>query len=794
MNFSYNSEMNKENKIIDKNLLYLIPVIFIIIIIFRITYIYDDTKVKEYQFAKKEAEVLNSYVLTHRNYYQKFFINKDIVLNKKTIHALPAYSAAPINETFTKNNPLNIKVKTVSDRARNPKNMVDSVELKVVNYFKKNKNEKEYFSGENKDFYQYGYALRIEKKCLTCHGKKENAPEFIRNRYTNAYDYKLGEVRGIISIKVPKENLNKYFYENFINSIIYDILLFIALAWFIFYLIKKLNNINKVLEEKIKNKTKELSDQNAFLNSYVQALDNSSALTKSNTDGIITYANDKFLKDTGYIKEEVIGKTHKIIKHPDTPKEIFVDMWETVLAKKTWNGIVKGLRKDKTLFVSKMSIVPVCDNNGDIIEYISPRTDITELILNKEKIKKSFITDNLTSLPNRQKLIDDIKCFEDYKYHLALINIDRFKEINDFYGHSVADKILILIANKFKSVCNNDLNKIYKLPSDEYAILTSMDISAENFYDHMKIILKEIMATKFKVDDNNIFISMSCGIASNTNSIMVKADMALQSAKSKKEHIIAFDDSLDMSKKINENIEGVALLKEAIDDNNIIPYFQPIFNIHTKKIEKYECLARITQKNGFIIAPFKFLEIAIKSKLYPHITKNIIMKSFEFFKDKDYEFSINLSIEDIINKNTAKFIFDSLKEFPNPTRVVFEILETEKIDNYDELKEFISLVKEYGCQIAIDDFGSGYSNFAHILELNIDYLKIDSSLVKYVSTDENSKKITQTIINFAKELNMKTIAEFVEDKKSLDLLEKMGVDYIQGYYIGKPQNGLNNEY
>ena len=786
--------MNKENKLIDKKLLYLIPVVFIVIITFRITYAYEDTKQKEYHFAKKEAEVLNSYVITHRNYYQKFFINKDISLNEKTIHALPAYSAAPINNTFSKINPLNIKVRTVSDRARNPKNMVDSDELKVINYFKKNKNDKEYFSDENKDFYQYGYALRIEQKCLSCHGKRENAPEFIKVRYTNAYNYKLGEVRGIISLKVPKENLNKYFFESFIDSIIYDILLFISLAWFIIYLIKKANKMNEVLESKIEYKTKELSDQNSFLNSYVQALDNSSALTKSNTDGIITYANDKFLKDTGYTKDEVIGKSHKIIRHPDTPKEVFTDMWETVLSKKTWNGIVKGLRKDRTLFVSKMSIVPVCDNNGEIIEYISPRTDITELILNKEKIKKSSITDNLTSFPNRQKLIDDIKSLDHYNYHLALVNIDRFKEVNDFYGHAIADKILILIANKFKSVCTSSLSTIYKLPSDEYAVFTSMDISEEDFFNHMKNIIKEIMETKFNVDDNNIFISMSCGVASNTNSIMVKADMALQSAKSKKEHIVKFDDSLDMSKKINENIEGVALLKEAIDDNNIIPYFQPIFNIHTKKIEKYECLARITQKNGFIIAPFKFLEIAVKSKLYPHITKNIIKKSFEFFNDKDYEFSINLSIEDIINKNTSKFIFNSLKEFPEPSRIVFEILETEKIENYDELKEFINLVKEFGCQIAIDDFGSGYSNFAHILELNIDYLKIDSSLVKYVSTDENSKKITQTIINFAKELNMKTIAEFVEDKKSLDLLEDMGVDYIQGYYIGKPQDGLNNEY
>ena len=133
---------------------------------------------------------------------------------------------------------------------------------------------------------------------------------------------------------------------------------------------------------------------------------------------------------------------------------------------------------------------------------------------------------------------------------------------------------------------------------------------------------------------------------------------------------------------------------------------------------------------------------------------------------------------------------NKLEKFNNPKKIVFEILESEKIDSYDELKKFIKEVKKFGCQIAVDDFGSGYSNFAHIYELNLDYLKIDSSLVKYTTTDENSRKIIQTIINFAKDLEIKTIAEFVEDKESLNLLEKMGVDYIQGYYIGKPQKEL----
>jgi EAL domain-containing protein (putative c-di-GMP-specific phosphodiesterase class I) len=140
------------------------------------------------------------------------------------------------------------------------------------------------------------------------------------------------------------------------------------------------------------------------------------------------------------------------------------------------------------------------------------------------------------------------------------------------------------------------------------------------------------------------------------------------------------------------------------------------------------------------------------------------------------------------------FIILELKNFSEPHRVAFEILESHRIEDYEEIKSFIKEVKKLGCKVAIDDFGSGYSNFSHIFELNVDYLKIDSSLVKFITTDESSRVIVKTIINFASNLGLKTIAEYVEDKDSLELLEKMGVDFVQGYYIGKPAKELIEEF
>jgi len=376
--------------------------------------------------------------------------------------------------------------------------------------------------------------------------------------------------------------------------------------------------------------------------------------------------------------------------------------------------------------------------------------------------------------------------------HLALLNIDRFKDINDFYGHTVADEILKEVAALLSGMCKKSTNSIYKLPSDEYAIFTTREITEQEFQKQISMAIDIISKTKFEIDKYNVYITLSCGIASNISPIMLKADMALQKSKHIRENIIVYDNSLSVEGTIKSNIKGLELLNKAIEKDQIVPYFQPIYNLENSKIEKYECLARIVKDNGEVIAPFFFLDIAMKSKLYPEITKKIVEKSFEYFEDRDYEFSINISIEDVLNEDTVVFLFNSLKSFKNPNRVVFEILETDKIENYTILKEFIEDIKAFGCKVAIDDFGSGYSNFSHIMELNIDYLKIDASLVKNILTDANSKKVTQTIINFAKDLEMQTIAEFVEDKESLELLKEMNTDYAQGYYVGKPSEDIQN--
>jgi EAL domain-containing protein (putative c-di-GMP-specific phosphodiesterase class I) len=232
------------------------------------------------------------------------------------------------------------------------------------------------------------------------------------------------------------------------------------------------------------------------------------------------------------------------------------------------------------------------------------------------------------------------------------------------------------------------------------------------------------------------------------------------------------------------------ILKDAIAEDRIVVFKQPIVCNRKKPsdtIKKYECLIRIKEKDGSFISPYLFLDIAKKIKLYPKLTRAMIQKSFEYFKDKNCDFSINLTLDDILNETTVRFIKYKLDSSNIAHHVIFEIVETEGIDNFEEVSLFIKSMKEYGCKIAIDDFGTGYSNFNYLMKLNVDFIKIDGSFIKNIDTDIPSQVLTELIVLFAKKQNIKTIAEFVHSPDILGKVKSLDIDFSQGYFLGEPQ-------
>ena len=413
--------------------------------------------------------------------------------------------------------------------------------------------------------------------------------------------------------------------------------------------------------------------------------------------------------------------------------------------------------------------------------------DISHEIEYKHELFKLLYTDNLTKFPNRTKLIEDLQNKVFKMESVCLLNINSFREVNDFFGHKVGDSILIDVAKLInKCIKGYDNLRLYKFPSDSYCIANT-EKSNDEFVELIKSITEAVYKKVFTFEHYEIDIRMTAGISfSNKNNKLITADIALQSAKKNHKDFLVFFDELDKFHEYENNMLWTKKLKSAFINDNIEVYFQPLVNNKTLNVDKYECLVRLVEENGKVISPYFFLDISKKSNQYTKLTRIVLEKSFKKFEELPFEFSVNISYEDIESSDFLNFIKSMLKKYNISNRVVFEILEDENIKSYELLISFIDEVKALGCKVAIDDFGSGYSNFEHLLKMNVDYLKIDASLIKNVAIDETSYKITKTIIEFAKSLNLQTIAEFVENEEIFKIVRELGADYSQGYFFSEP--------
>ncbi len=402
-----------------------------------------------------------------------------------------------------------------------------------------------------------------------------------------------------------------------------------------------------------------------------------------------------------------------------------------------------------------------------------------------DKLFDNLYTDSLTRLPNFVKLNEDIKKNE---YNsLMIIDIDSFRKLNNFYGVKVGDVILKQLAMYLREKTRYS-HKVYRLFGDEFAILTQEKITI----DYCKALIKSLNSIYYVYNDTDIYIQSSLGVVFDTKDrIVEKATIAVRNAKIKKTLFEEFDNSLGLQEEYEKHITWSANIKQALESDNITVYFQAIKDVKTNTINKYECLARMIHEDK-TYSPDIFLGISKNAKQYPIITKRIIEKSFLYFKDKEgIEFSINLSIDDIVNEETMEYLFEMLKKYQLGNRLIIELLESEEINDFSLVNNFIKKIKEFDVKIAIDDFGSGYSNFSYIVNLKVDYLKIDSSLIENIDNNIDSRIIVKSIVDFARNIGVKTIAEKVHSKEIADIIIEIGVDFVQGYYIGKPQSSID---
>lgn len=399
------------------------------------------------------------------------------------------------------------------------------------------------------------------------------------------------------------------------------------------------------------------------------------------------------------------------------------------------------------------------------------------------ELERQHFSNLLTGLPNRKQLIKDLE-FDKYKI-LTIINVNSFNNINSIYGNDVGDEVLLELSRRLKKfVLHKDGYQLYKLHADEYAIciFNNRDIDEEinAIKDLTPLLNKMITIGVFE-----IYPSTSIGVSYGYNNIIEKADLALKTAKQDRESIVIYDRNHGMKDKFRKDLLSIYKLNNAIKTDGIKPFFQPIINIKTGRVEKYESLVRIIHDDE-IISPIQFLSLSKKIKVYNKITMTMIDKTFDHFSNNIGSFSINLDSDDLMNDEITAYIYNKIVEYKNGHRIIFEILESQEIDDLIKVMLFVDSIKDLGCKIAIDDFGSGYSNFDYISMFKVDFLKIDSSLIKNIDIDKKSYLMTKSIVTFAKQLGIKTIAEHIDKSSILRIVESLGIDYGQGFYWSKP--------
>jgi len=512
-----------------------------------------------------------------------------------------------------------------------------------------------------------------------------------------------------------------------------------------------------------------------FLKSYQETVNINSIVSKADTKGNITYVNDIFCKLSGFTKEELIGKKHNIIRHPDNPKSIFEDMWHTISKeKKPWQGIVRNRAKDGKSYYVDSVVAPILDMQGNILEYLSIRHDITTIMNPAKQLK------------------DAIKDLE--KPILLFMKLDKFDMLKEFYDNktieTIEEKAMQYLQEKFEELYQFDT--FYKLENGKFAILLDYEKyfqTQEQFTQQLRTLQENIFNDIITFNGVVYDIAIIISVVYEKEKMLDSAALGLKRLlKTKKDFIIANKLVQKEQAKAKENMEVVSMIQTALKNGNIISYFQPIVDNITQKVSKYESLVRLIDENGKVVSPFFFLDTAKKSNYYPQITNTVLKHSFSVLRMYGVSISINLSALDIEQRTTRETILQLLEEHKTHAHnVVFELLEDESIKEFEVIKNFITKVKSYGVKIAIDDFGAGYSNYERLLNYQPDILKIDGCLIRDIETSSYSHSVVKSIVTFAKEQNIQTVAEFIENESIFNIVKELGVDFSQGYYFNKPE-------
>lgn len=416
--------------------------------------------------------------------------------------------------------------------------------------------------------------------------------------------------------------------------------------------------------------------------------------------------------------------------------------------------------------------------------------ELQSRIIEQDKIISEYkFIDDLTGLKNKNALQEEMK--KNGNKALLFIDIDHFESINTLYGMGYGNKVLKETAVRLIAYLPSNA-QLFRISADEFVVLIFSPTQDQEFILSQQI-LAMFQEAPVVIGDIELDVGFSIGMdAGEHNKLFVHAKTASAEAKHRgRGQMVVFQNNSEYVKSQRESLYWIQAVKDALKNDRVMSYYQPIYNNETKRVEKYEALCRILDKNGKVVSAQSFIHPAFLAGLTTKLTRVMVDKAFKYFQSNSYPFSLNISAEDFDENYLEEFLQYKCDYYNiSPSRVYIEVVESITSNGTDKALAQIKKLRSLGFNITIDDFGTDQSVFSRLLRLEAKTIKIDSSFIKNIDTNLSNQMIVENIVSFANRIGAKTVAEFVDTKQVHEKVKELGINYSQGHFIGEAKESI----